>query len=356
MKIGLIGLSNSGKTTIFNALTKSEVPVSTYTNAKAKPNLAVVPVVDERVSYLSKMYKPKKTTYATVEITDFGGITEDPAGNGVFSSSSMGLIKNTDAVALVVRNFHDDLMETPTPLHDLEQINAELLLSDLVITEKRLERIEWCYKRGQKTNTLLLEEKALQKILEQLNNNHPARDLELAEDEEKSIRGFQFLTRKPLMVILNSDETNFGKNQDLLSEITTRYKAIEFVGNFEMELSRLTDNKEVEIFMKDMGIRESARDRLTRLAYEILGYLSFFTVGSDEVRAWNIYKGMTAVEAAGIIHTDLAHGFIRAECFSYDDLMECGSERKIREKGLFRLEGKDYIVRDGDILAIRFNV
>jgi len=356
MKIGLIGLSNSGKTTIFNALTKSEAPVSTYTNAKAEPNLAVVPVVDERISSLSKMYKPKKTTYATVEITDFGGITEDSARNGLFSSSSMGLIKNTDALALVVRNFNDDLMGAPTPLQDLEQIDLELLLSDLVITEKRLERIKWYYKRGQKTSTLLQEEKTLQKILEQLNNNQPARDLKLAEDEEKSIRGFQFFTRKPLMVILNSDETNFGKNQDLLSEITGEYKAIEFVGNFEMELSRLNDDKEVEMFMKDMGIQESARDRLTQMAYEILGYLSFFTVGSDEVRAWNICKGMTAVEAAGVIHTDLARGFIRAECFSYDDLMECGSEKKIRDKGRFRLEGKDYIVRDGDILAIRFNV
>ena len=171
MKIGLIGLSNSGKTTIFNALTKSEAPVSTYTNAKAEPNLAVVPVVDERVSYLSKMYKPKKTTYATVEITDFGGITEDSARNDPFSSSSMGLIKNTDALALVLRNFHSDLMGAPTPLQDLKQIDVELLLSDLVITEKRLERIEWCYKRGQKTSTLLLEEKTLQKILEQLNKS-----------------------------------------------------------------------------------------------------------------------------------------------------------------------------------------
>jgi len=355
MKIGLIGLTNSGKTTIFNALTKSEAEVTEYASKKVEPNIAVVNVIDERVSSLSSIYKPKKTIYATIEFIDFVLPQKESERSDIFSGASMGMIKNTDALALVVRNFHDNLTGEPDPLNDINQINDELLLSDLIITENRLERIELSYKRGQKTNELQLEEKTLRKISEQLNGNQPIRDIQLSDYEEKSMRGFQFLTKKPIMIILNSGETNFGRNKDLLKKIKEKYKAIEFTGNFEMELSQLDDD-EAKMFMEDMGIEESARNRLTKFAYDIVGYISFFTVGSDEVRAWNIHKGETAVEAAGTIHTDLSRGFIRAECFSYDNLMECGSEKAIREKGLFRLEGKDYIVQDGDILNIRFNI
>ena len=355
MKIGLIGLTNSGKTTIFNALTKSEAEVTEYASKKVEPNIAVVNVIDERVSSLSSIYKPKKTIYATIEFIDFVLPQKESERSDIFSGASMGMIKNTDALALVVRNFHDNLTGEPDPLNDINQINDELLLSDLIITENRLERIELSYKRGQKTNELQLEEKTLRKISEQLNGNQPIRDIQLSDYEEKSMRGFQFLTKKPIMIILNSGETNFGRNKDLLKKIKEKYKAIEFTGNFEMELSQLDDD-EAKMFMEDMGIEESARNRLTKFAYDIVGYISFFTVGSDEVRAWNIHKGETAVEAAGTIHTDLSRGFIRAECFSYDNLMEYGSEKAIREKGLFRLEGKDYIVQDGDILNIRFNI
>ena len=355
MKIGLIGLQNSGKTTIFNALTKSEAEVTEYAGKKAEPNMAVVNVIDERVTLLSSMYKPKKTVYATIEFIDFVLPPKESERSDIFSSSSMGMIKNTDALAIVVRNFQDNLMGEPDPLNDINQINDELLLSDLIITENRLERIELSYKRGQKTNELQLEEKTLRKIAEQLNDNRSIRDIQLSDHEEKSIRGFQFLTKKPIMIVLNSGEKNFGRNEDLLAEIKKKHELIEFTGNFEMELSRLDDD-EAKMFMEDMGIDESARNRLTKFAYDIVGYISFFTVGSDEVRAWNIHKGETAVEAAGTIHTDLSRGFIRAECFSYDNLIECGSEKAVREKGLFRLEGKDYIVQDGDILNIRFNI
>ena len=355
MKIGLIGLTNSGKTTIFNALTKSKAEVTEYASKKVEPNIAVVNVIDERVARLSSMYNPKKTVYATIEFIDFVLPQKESERSDIFSGASMGMIKNTDALALVVKNFHDNLTGEPDPLNDINQINDELLLSDLIITENRLERIELSYKRGQKTNELQLEEKTLRKISEQLNGNQSIRDTQLSDYEEKSMRGFQFLTKKPIMIILNSGETNFGRNEDLLEEIKEKYETIEFTGNFEMELSQL-DDAAAKMFMEDMGIEESARNRLTKFAYDIVGYISFFTVGSDEVRAWNIHKGETAVEAAGTIHTDLSRGFIRAECFSYDNLMECGSEKAIREKGLFRLEGKDYIVQDGDILNIRFNI
>jgi GTP-binding protein YchF len=356
MKLGLIGLPNSGKTTIFNALTKSEAQVTAYASEKAEPNLAVVEVLDNRITHLSAIYKPRKTVYATIEIIDFVGFSGDSCRGSTPSMNSMGLIKNTDALALVVRNFRDVSAGSPDPFADIKQMNEEMLLSDMLITESRLERIAWSYTRGKKTNDLQREEKTLQKILEQLNNDRPIRDLELNKDEEKAVHGFQFLTKKPLMVILNSDEMIFGKNQDLLDEIRRMHDAIEFAGKFEMELSLLEDEQETKLFMEEMGIKASARDRLTRMAFETLGYISFFTVGSDEVRAWNISKGETALEAAATIHTDLARGFIRAECFSYADSVECGSEKGIRENGRFRLEGKNYRVHDGDILNIRFNV
>ncbi len=355
MKMGLIGLPNSGKTTIFNAFTKMEANVSTYSDVKAEPHVAVVSVDDDRLVSLSDMYKPKKTTGATIEVIDFPGLKEGSARNGIFTDNSMGWIKGIDALALVVRDFHDDLNGDPTPLRDVDEISTELLLADLILLENRLEKIAWFQKRGQKTNVLALEERALRKIADHLNSNTPIRNIELDEDEEKIIRGFQFLTKKPILVILNSDEAVFGQNRSLITEIESRYNVIEFAGRFEMELSRLND-EEAEIFMEDMGIRNSVRERLTQFAYKTLGYVSFFTVGEDEVRAWSLCGGDTAVKAAGAIHTDLARGFIRAECFAYDELIECGSEKRVRENGHFRLEGKDYIVRDGDILSIRFSV
>jgi hypothetical protein len=356
MKIGLLGLPNSGKTTIFNALTRSEAEVGAYANSKAEPNVAVVEVGDERITRLTQLYHPKKTTYATIEIVDFAGLAEGSARKDDFSSIQMNVVRNLDAIALVVRNFKDDLAGFPAPLADIETIDTEFILSDMIITENRLERIAWSARRGKTTQPMHLEEKVLKKILEQLNSGRHVRDLILNHNEQKLISGFQFLTLKPFFVILNSGEENFGRNQDLLAEIQTTYKVIEFAGNFEMELAAFGDSEDAGLFMAEMGIDESARDRMTRFAYEILGHISFITVGADEVRAWTLHSGDTALEAAATIHSDLCRGFIRAECFSYDDLMACGSEKGIRDNGCFRLEGKNYKVKDGDILNIRFNI
>ncbi|MFW6115058.1 MAG: redox-regulated ATPase YchF [Thermodesulfobacteriota bacterium] len=356
MNIGLIGLPNSGKTTIFNALTRSQAQVSAYANSKSEPNRAVIQVADDRVMTLSGMYRPKKTTYAAIELIDFTGLNEGAAQEGLFSSSSLGLIKNTDALAIVVRHFKDDLAGNPTPISDIEKIEEELLISDLIIAENRLERIEQACKKGKRTNLLEIEEKVLRTIIDHVSNSRPIRELEPDEEQERITRGFQFLTQKPIMVILNSEETIFGRNGDLLEKIRKGHRVIEFAGLFEMELSQLHDQEEVDLFMADMGIRESARDRLCSSAYELLGYITFFTVGSDEVRAWSIHRGESALDAAHAIHTDLARGFIRAECISYDDLMACGSEKGVSKRGLLRLEGRDYIVQDGNILNIRFNV
>ena len=356
MKIGLLGLPNSGKTTIFNALTRSEAEVAAYANNRAEPNIAVVEVGDERVTRLSQLYNPKKTTYAAIEIVDFAGFSEGSAREEGFSSAQMNLIRNMDAIALVARNFGDDLMGDPTPLSDIDIVDTEFILSDMIITEKRLERIEWNSSRGKKTNVMEMEAKVLKKIQEELNSGRHIRNFPLNHNEEKLINGFQFITQKPFFVILNSGEENFGRNNDFMTQIEEKYKVIEFAGNFEMELAAFSDTEEANMFMKDMGIAESARDRITRFAYEILGHISFITVGADEVRAWTMRNGDTALKAAGTIHSDLSRGFIRAECISYDDLRAYGSEKGARNNGCFHLEGKDYKVKDGDILNIRFNV
>ena len=355
MKIGLIGLPGSGKTTIFNALTKMEIPTAAQSNGKAEANVGVVKVMDERVTRLSEMYLPRKTVYGTVEFVDFTGLSEGGGRGAPFCAAALGKIKTMDSLTLVLRNFEDEFTGPREPIQDLRHINEELLLTDLMVIENRLEHIEEGYHRGRRGEGVAREEKTLRKILDCLNENQPIRNMPLSPDEEKTIRGFQFLTKKPLMVILNSDESRFGKNVGLLVEISETGRTIEFAGKFEMELSRLGE-EEARLFMEDMGIRESAYRRLTTLAYETLGYITFFTVGSDEVRAWNLRSGNTALDAAATIHSDLARGFIRAECFSYRDFLQCGSEKGVRQTGLFRLEGKEYRVRDGDILSIRFNV
>jgi ribosome-binding ATPase len=355
MRIGLIGLRGSGKTTVFNALTKMEAPVAAYAKGRAEPNVAVVKVMDERVDRLSEMYHPRKTVYATIELADFVGLAEGAAKGEAFSSAAMGAIKSMDALIAVVRNFEEDSLGFPQPLEDFRCIGDELIFSDLMMVENRLERIAQGRNRGLKREDADKEEKMWLRILEGLNRNLPIRDLVLSCEEEKMLRGFQCLTKKPLLVILNSEESRYGKNEGFFEKIPRTYGAIDFAGKFEMELNRMED-EEARLFMEDMRIFESAGRRLTTLAHAALGYISFFTVGSDEVRAWNVREGETALDAAAAIHSDLARGFIRAECFSCADCLRWGSEKGLREKGLFRLEGKGYRVRDGDILNIRFNV
>lgn len=358
MRIGLIGLEKSGKTTIFNALTGSDVQTNTYAATRPEPNIAVVPVADPRVEKLVRMYNPKKTTYASIECMDFVGFAASEDKKEVFSPSELALVKNADALALVLRNFShetiDGLLGLSDPARDKGTIITELILSDLILAESRLERIDHFTKRGAATPDMEIEKKTLLKVCEGLSSDRPISSLGLSQEDLKPLRGFRFLTEKPMMVILNSDETNFAKSGGPADLLDNGLRMVEFAGLFEMELSRL-DEAEAREFMEDMKIEASAKERLTMLAYDVLGYITFFTVGPDEVKAWTIMKGDTAVAAAGTIHSDLARGFIRAECFSYENLMSLGSEKALRDKGLFRLEGKTYLVQDGDIMSIRFN-
>lgn len=355
MKIGFIGLQKSGKTTLFNALTDSSAAVSAYAAGRVGPNLAAVKVGDERVTELSAIYRPKRVVYPTIDIVDLAGVSEGDARSDAFSGDMMKLVRTCDALAIVLRGFGSDLLGDPSPLVDLKKIEDELLIADLIVAEKRLEKIELGLKKGLATPALKAEEKIVRRVVDTLNAGRPVRELELDVDGETIIRGFQFLTKKQALAILNSHEALFGKNEAVLETIGEKYRAVEFAGEFEMELLRL-DEESARAFMDDMGIRESARDRLTALAYDALGYISFFTVGDDEVRAWNVRRDATAVEAAAAIHSDLARGFIAAECFKYEDLVAWGSEKAVKDKGKFLLAGKDYSVKDGDILSIRFNI
>jgi len=358
MKLGITGTAKSGKTTIFNAVTKLHADTSLYDHLQ-EPNIGIIPIEDERIDFLTQLYQPKKKIYATVEFLDFPGISEKTEAHEFLSSTSLSLLRTTDALVIVLRNFSDSYLDETygkaNPEQEYHKILNELLLNDLIIAEKRLEKILLNYKRGIKSIALQIEEKVLTTVIETLYLEKPISTIKFTKEELLTIKGFQFFTLKPMMIILNSGEENYLKNQSILDQLANNLPIYEFTGKFEMELSRM-EKDEASIFMEDLGIPESAVIRIHKAAYILLGYISFFTVGEDEVRAWTIQKGDNAVTAAGKIHSDLARGFIRAEVFTYQDLIVHHNEKTIREKGLFRLEGKNYLVQDGDIINIRFNI
>ena len=362
MQIGIVGLPNSTKTTVFNALTKSQVETTAYSTGQIETNVAIVEVPDPRIDRLSEMFQPRKTTYARIQYTDIAGLRAGIGQEGGLEGSLLNAIAQNDALLHVVRAFEDDQVPHPAgevdPIRDLATLDFEFLFSDLAIVERRMERLARDISRGKRDAEQQANQEEfdlMMQLKENLEQEIPVRDVPLTPEEEKRIRGYQFLTAKPVLVVLNVGDEGSNDPSDYTRYAHRQSPTICLRGSLEMEIAQL-DKAEAEDFMIEYGIEEPGLNRLIRLSYEMLGLHSFFTVGEDEVRAWTIPQGADAVEAAGSIHSDLARGFIRAEVVSYADMIAAGSLPQARKMGKLRLEGKDYIVQDGDIMNILFNV
>jgi GTP-binding protein YchF len=359
MQIGIVGLPFSGKTTIFSTLLKHKSPAIGHHKQEAERGIVKVP--DERLDRLTAMFNPKRQVNATIEyvkVPGFEGGDKEPKG---LPAQFIANLKNVDAILLVVRAFENEMAPHPfgriDPAKDIEFINSEFWLSDLALIESRLERLEKGAKTKDEKNQ---KDLALLKICKtQLDQEKPLRELELTAEEERLLRGYQFLTLKPLLYVINIAEDKIpqaGEIEKNLSRfVTPRCALTSLSAEIEKEISELSP-EDAAVFMQDLGIKEPALHKLIRTSYELLGLISFLTAGEDECRSWTIRAGTNAQQAAGAIHSDLEKGFIRAETVHYNDLIANGSIPACREKGLLRLEGKEYIVKDGDILNIRFNV
>lgn len=365
MQIGIIGLPATGKTTVFNALTRQQAQIATYS---AEPNRAIVKVPDARLDQLTELFQPRKSTPATVEYIDVAGITPGEAKGGGLSPQFLANMRNVDALMHVVRVFDDPnvphVQGSTNPRRDIETMDLELAFADLAIIEKRIERLEqqtrFAKAKGAEREAAERETTLLERLKAPLEAGGSLRDVELAPDEEKSLRGFQFLTAKPLLIVLNLGESQLANADAIVAQVRSGYqhRAVAIValcGQLEMELGQL-DPSDAAVFMADLGITQLARGEVIRLSYELLGLISFFTVGQDECRAWTIRRGTIAVEAAGEIHSDLQRGFIRGEVVPHEDLLRLGSLAETRKAGVLRQEGKTYVVKDGDILHVLFNV
>jgi len=358
MRMGLVGLSGSGTSTVF-----SIVALNAGSSAPArpdKPRVACVKVPDPRVDWLAEYYKPEKTTYADVEFIDFAGIRTGVSGGQAFSSAFLGTLRTMDGLLLTLRDFEDPSVFHPLeridPVADLSFIYSEFLLADLQLVEDKLSRLEKNVRRGMKQDQDELDLMASLKA--HLESERPMREMELSEDTLARIKGFAFLTLKPMAVLLNLDEERFAKRDDVLARLQVVAKErplLALSACIEEEIGQL-DPVEQKEFLSDLGLTEPARSRLIKQCFDVQGYITFFTVGEDEVKAWTLRRGQTSVRAASRIHTDLERGYIRAEVFSYDDLRRLGNVPTVKKEGLWRLEGKEYVVCDGDILCIRANV
>jgi GTP-binding protein YchF len=366
LRLVIVGLPQSGKTTVFNALTRSQATTGGFSTAEGEPNLATVKVPDQRLDALTPLFNPKRIVPADVQYLDVAGVAKGLAEQGL-SGTLLGHLAQADALVVVVRAFED--ADVPHPeesvdaLRDLETLFLEFTFSDLGIIEKRLTRIAQTIPklRGSEREQHERELSALERGKASLEADTALREVEFDEEEQRLLRGFGFLTQKPVLVLLNVGEEQLGAPaEELASAARERFgrPGVEIhalAGKIEMEIAQL-DPEDAQLFMADLGIGEASRDRVIRISYALLGLISFFTVGPDEDRAWTIRNGATAVEAAGEIHSDIARGFIRAEIVTYDDLMATGGMAEARKAGKLRLEGRNYIMRDGDVAHFLFNV
>jgi len=362
VKIGLIGLPLVGKTTFFNLLTKAHAATSSFANAKIASNIGSAKIPDARVDFLTMLYKPKKVTYASIDFIDVPGLGKGSSLGSGLGNQFLENIRKTDALVHVIRVFDDAEVAHSEgdidPLRDIDIINLELLFADLGVIETRIERIETA-KKLKKDNLAELE--ALKKCKAALEQGKLLRQLDLSTEERAFLSSFEFLSEKPLILLANVSESDLKRGEYPQKAVIMNFAAenniplIECCAKTEMELNDLNDDEKT-LFMKEMGINRSGIDILASTSYDLLGLISFLTTGEDEVRAWTIKKGLEAKKAAGKIHSDIERGFIRAEVVKFQHLLECQTMNKVKEKGLFRLEGKEYTVEDGDIVSFRFNV
>lgn len=344
MKIGLIGHRGAGKTTVFNMLTGLQAQVGGY-GSKEEVHLGVIKVPDARVDKLSEVFKPKKTTYAEIRFTDFPASQSDDDLKG--NTNLITQMREVDAMALVLRDFEPDA----DPLRQLNDLLTEMILADLTVVENRRTRLKKEKARPQ-------EEALLERCATTLENEQSLRNLEFSAEDENLLSGFGFLSRKPALVLFNQADDQAGQPLSAAYQDELKRRGLDglaLAGKVEMEVAQL-DEMDRAVFLKEIGIEEPARDRFIRASYRLLDLISFLTTGEDEVRAWTITQGTSARKAAGKIHSDIERGFIRAEVIAYDDFVLLGSEAKCKEAGKLRLEGKDYIVKDGDIIHFRFAI
>ena len=364
LKAGIVGLPNVGKSTLFNAITKKHILAANYPFATIEPNVGVVTVPDTRLDFLVNLYKPKSVVPTTFEFIDIAGLVEGASTGEGLGNKFLSHIREVDAIVHVVRCFDDEnithVSGETNPIRDVEIINTELVLSDLEIVSNRLGKIE---KKAETTKDkqAMLEVNLLRKCKEALEKNIPIRLIELTEYEELLIKNFNFITGKKVIYVANVDEdtaaTAHNKYSDVLMEFASKEgsRVVVMCAKLESDLADL-DGEERQEFLEEIGIKNSGLDKLIFATYDLLGLETFFTSGSDECRAWKFKRGMKAPECAGIIHTDFEKGFIKAEVMSFNDLEKYGDELKVKENGKLRLEGKDYLMQDGDICYFRFNV